>query len=150
MKAFDKVINDTFKYSVVVSANPEDSKCNLEEEIRFAFGEIGEVDEIYYIGMSNGAIIGAQQGYRIPQIKKMLLINGPLMINWLQTKKGLENFRGEKAEMLYGSEDPSYRYFELIENIDSDVVKSKCIRGVDHNFTGQYESLEWYVTKFLK
>ena len=84
-----KRINEQYGYSVVVSANPVEYDCDLELEINYISDELGAYDEMYFIDISNGAIIGARQGFGINGIQKMLLINGPLMINYHKTIKGI-------------------------------------------------------------
>lgn len=61
-------INDRFGYSVCVSANPPQRESNLSEEIAFVNQE-QQINDIYFIGVSNGALVGAQQGYRESRIK---------------------------------------------------------------------------------
>lgn len=52
-------IHENFGWNVIVSANPLDSKADLEKEIEEVAKEITPVDRIYYIGMSDGALVGA-------------------------------------------------------------------------------------------
>ena len=102
------------------------------------------------MGMSNGAILGARFGHLHSEIKRMLLINGPLMINWPQTKKGLEKFEGKSVVIVYGSRDPSSKYAEMIEFIDNpgkmNLVK---IEGADHNFKNMDESFRGLPERYL-
>lgn len=143
-------IRDDFGCTVIVSANPENSECNLVAElVEVSFPE-GEFTEIYFIGVSNGALVEAQQGYKCKKTKGMLLVNGPLMINWHKTKKGLEEFGGEKVRLIYGSLDPSYRYIELLDLIESDLYDYVKLEGIDHNFTDNMEVLISNIWKFLK
>lgn len=95
-------INDRFGYSVCVSANPPERESDLSEEIAF-INQQQQLDDIYFIGVSNGALVGAQQGYRESRIKGMLLINGPLMINWYKTRKGIEAFCGKGYVCFMGN-----------------------------------------------
>lgn len=64
-------------YSVVVSANPEDSFCDLRDELKSVREMISESNRVVFIGVSNGTVIGAQQEHNIPEITDMMLINGP-------------------------------------------------------------------------
>ena len=81
--------------------------------------------------------MGAQQGYRESRIKGMLLINGPLMINWYKTRKGIEAFCGKSVRMLYGERGPSVRYIELLDLIRSDVLHYAICEGADYHFAGK-------------
>ena len=129
-------MNEKYGVSVIVSSNPYDKTDSLGQAIELIEEEF-EKASIYYMGNSNGAILGARFGCLYPQIKEMLLINGPLMINWPQTKKGVELFKGKKITFVYGSKDPSYRYVDLIRSLlVGDRVGLEIIEGADHNFKG--------------
>lgn len=94
------------------------------------------------MGYSNGAILGARYAHKYQEIKKLLLINGPLMINWPQTKSGVEKFQGERVVFVYGSKDPSYKYCGLTEYINSTVkVELVIAEDADHNFS---EMLDYF------
>ena len=62
-----------------------------------------QINDRYCIGVSNGALVGAQQGYRESRIKGMLLINGTLMINWYKTRKGIESFLEKRYVYFMGN-----------------------------------------------
>ncbi len=136
-------------YSVVVSANPPDSACELSKEIGEITSVTGEPDAILFVGVSNGALIGAQQGWMVEKIRAMLLINGPLMINWLKTKKGLEKFQGDKVELIYGSRDPSFPYVGMLDRMDSEMCSYRVMEGVDHNYTNETNMFCRVVTQFV-
>ena len=141
-------IKDKFEYSVAVSANPSDSICDLNEEIEAAISQLTTYDKIIFIGVSNGALVGAQQGWKDPRIDAMLLIHGPLMINWHKTKKGIENFNGY-VRFLYGDLDPSYSYVELLNLIESDNYEYRILEGVDHVFSGVEQRMVDEIMDFL-
>lgn len=142
-----KSIYDEFGYSVVVSANPVDSDCNLQDEIDTIRQYIRDIETVSFVGVSNGALVGAQQGYLIPEITGMVLINAPLMINWVKIKNGLNHFSGEMSRMIYGTKDPSYRYFELLKCIEADNFSFYAYEGADHHFAGMEDIL---VSEILK
>ena len=141
---------DDFGCTVIVSANPENSECDLVTELNEILSSEGDFTEIYFIGVSNGALVGAQQGYRCKKIKAMLLVNGPLMINWHKARKGLEEFDGEKVQLVYGSLDPSYPYIELLDLIESEICDYVVLEGIDHNFTDNMEVFISNIWIFLK
>lgn len=143
-------INKKYSCTVVVSSNPYDCTDSLGQALEVIDEEVSQEVEVYFMGMSNGAILGARFGYLHPEIKRMLLINGPLMINWPQTKKGLEKFNGEIATMVYGSLDPSYMYAEMVEFIDNSgkIRLVKC-EGADHNFKNMDEYFQRLSEEFL-
>lgn len=145
-----KNINQKYGSSVVVSSNPYDCTDSLGHALEVIKEEVNQDVDVYFIGMSNGAILGARFGHLHLEIKRMLLINGPLMINWPQTKRGLEQFEGECATMVYGSLDPSYKYAEMVEFIDNPgkIRLVKC-DGADHNFKNMDELFQSLPEEYL-
>ena len=124
-----------YGYTFVVSANPKDSVCDLEEEIKCISKYVGDYKEIIFVGISNGAFIGAAQCRKIEKIKNAVLINAPLMINFHKIKEGAQNFRGERMYFLYGENDPSFRYIEILNSIKNTACKYKIIKGEGHDFS---------------
>ena len=126
---------EKYGYTFVVSANPKDSVCDLEEEIKCIDTYIGDYKEIVFVGISNGAFIGAAQCRKIEKIKNAVLINAPLMINFHKIKEGAQKFRGNNMYFLYGEDDPSCRYIEILNVIKNTVCKYKIIKGEGHDFS---------------
>ena len=126
---------EKYGYTFVVSANPKDSICDLEEEIKCISKYVGDYKEIFFVGISNGASLGAYQSSKIKSIKNALLINAPLMINFHKIKEGAKNFRGDNMYFLYGEDDPSFRYIEILKSIKNTACKYKIIKGEGHDFS---------------
>ena len=124
-----------YGYTFVVSANPKDSACDLEEEIKCIGKYVGDYKEIFFVGISNGASLGACWCSKIKSIKNALLINAPLMINFHKIKEGAQNFRGDNMYFLYGEDDPSFRYIEILKTIKNTACKYKIIKGEGHEFS---------------
>ena len=143
-------ISNLYGYSVIISAYPTDSVCNLQEELEEIKSYIADYEEVYFIGISAGALLGAQQGYLNEKITRMLLVNGPIMINWPKTKRGIEKFQGERVEMIYGMKDPSYRYYEILSCINSAKLVCTAIEGADHNFIGMEDVLASKMKEFIQ
>lgn len=145
-----KNINEKYGCTVVVSSNPYDCTDSLGTALEVIFEEVTQDVELYFMGMSNGAILGARFGYLYPEIKRMLLINGPLMINWPQTKKGLEKFEGERVTMVYGSLDSSYMYAEMVGFVNNpDKIRLVKFEGANHNFRDMDECFQSLPIKYL-
>lgn len=143
-------INEQLGCTVVVSANVQGEEPCLEDELQTVKAELNEIDEIVYIGISNGALIGAQQGYKVPQIKHMLLINGPLMINWHRTQRGMEQFAGNDMHFVYGTKDPSYPYYGILEGINPKKCTREAVNGADHRFTGMDEEFTDIIVNYVE
>ena len=144
-----KRLNEQYGYSVVVSANPVEYDCDLQLEIDYISDELGAYDEMYFIGISNGAIIGARQGFGINGIQKMLLINGPLMINYHKTIKGIKALGAKPIDVVYGENDPSAMYTVWLDNEKISNCNVSIIPGADHNFAGMEDVFEDIIVNFL-
>lgn len=148
-------INEKYGYTVIVSSNPipADQKNPLDNALNvindYAYEKNFPNFEILYFGYSNGALIGAQYGYLYSEIKKMTLVNAPLMYNWHKTKKGIQNFAGEKIVLVYGSLDQSFKYTGLITPLTNDKIKLEIINGQDHLFSKDTFEFENLPEKFL-
>ena len=86
--------------SVVISVTPTDSQCVLKDDLDVIKKYMPDYEDVIFIGVSAGALLGAQQGHLNNKITHMLLINGPLMINWPKTKKSVEAFNGKIVEIF--------------------------------------------------
>lgn len=143
---------EKYGYTFVVSANPKCSVCDLEEEIESIDKYVGDYKEIFFVGISNGAFIGATQCRKIKKIKNAVLINAPLMINFHEIKEGAQKFRGDNMYFLYGEDDPSFRYIEILNVIKNTACKYKIIKGEGHDFSKEslISELNYFLTELLK
>lgn len=146
-------INKNYGYTVICSSNPLRKSNPLEQAIKviedYCKQKEFEDYKIYYMGLSNGGYIGATYAHQYPQIKIMLLINMPIFTNWHKIKKGLNQFNGEKAILVYGTLDPSYKYAEMITMIKRDNIKLEIIENADHNFVGRLDDFIALPSKYL-
>ena len=148
-------IHHEYGFTVICVSNPINGDKTLNDAMRVireyaAEHRLGDY-RIYYAGFSDGALIGARYGADYPEIKRMLLVNGPLMINWHQTKEGILRFNGELATFVYGSLDPSYRYIEIIRMLEKENprILLETVEGQDHYFSKSGYDLAELATKYL-
>ncbi len=127
-----KLIRNGFGCSVVVAPSIPDEDSWLREEVIEVSRFLDLSEGITFIGVSYGALIGAQQAWQVPTINQMVLINGPLMINWKRTMRGLEEFCGW-IKAVYGEDDPSFAFIELLQLADKKEYHFDCstVEGVD-------------------
>ncbi len=142
-------INTQYGYSLVVASHFEKGVDTIGHAVEFIQKNITPNPLIYYLGISKGASLGATCAYKYKEIKCMLLINPPLMINYHKIKKGLEAYAGEKAIVAIGSLDPSFAYAELIPRIKNPAVSLEIIENADHNFKGKLDVFIKLIGKFL-
>ncbi len=124
-----KRVNYKYGLTVIVASNLAD--MTLEDDFARLDSYLKEAD-IYFMGISNGACQGIQKEFACKQIKRMLLVNTPLMINLHKTKEGIQNYQG-KLTFVFGSKDPSFNYLPLIQDFRN--VNVAIVPGQDHNFS---------------
>lgn len=134
-----QTINKEYGYTVICSENISNPENILNTGINIIKNYCIEKKfyeyKIYYIGVSNGAIIGTLYGTDVKEIKKMLLINMPLMINFHKIKEKLKENKDKKIIFIYGSLDPSFKYIELLNYIENTNLKIISIENQNHNFS---------------
>ena len=144
-------LNKKYGCSVICSSNPFDGNNPLANamEIIEDYAKIFDNYKIYYVGYSNGALIGAWFGVKYPKIKRMALVNGPLMYNFHKTKEGALSFNGDMISFIYGEYDQSIGYIDLLKNMENDKIKVFVEKGQDHHFSKSEESFQEIPEKYL-
>lgn len=146
-----KRLNKKYGCSVICSSNPFDGNNPLDNAMVIIEDYAKRFDDfkIYYLGYSNGALIGAWFGIKYPKIKRMALVNGPLMYNLYKTKEGALSFKGESINFIYGEYDQSIGYVELLKSIENDKIKVFIEEGQDHHFSKSEEDFQKIPEKYL-
>ena len=146
-----KRLNKKYGCSVICSSNPFDGNNPLDNAMEVIEDYAKRFDDfkIYYLGYSNGALIGAWFGIKYPIIKRMALVNGPLMYNLHKTKEGALSFKGESINFIYGEYDQSIGYVELLKSIENDKIKVFIEEGQDHHFSKSEEDFQKIPEKYL-
>lgn len=144
-------LNKKYGCSVICSSNPFDGNNPLDNamEIIEDYAKIFGNYKIYYLGYSNGALIGAWFGVKYPKIKRMALVNGPLMYNFHKTKEGALSFNGDMVSFIYGEYDQSIGYIDLLKNMENDKIKVFVEKGQDHHFSKSEKSFQEIPEKYL-
>lgn len=132
-------INKKYGYTVIASSNPFDGENPLDDAMNVIKEYIQENNfedyKIYYMGQSNGALIGAWYGTNCEKIEKMLLINIPLSHDIDVTKECISNFKGKKLVLIYGTRDDSIDYVKELNGVLNDKITLHYIEGQDHLFS---------------
>ncbi|NMA50856.1 MAG: alpha/beta hydrolase [Mollicutes bacterium] len=147
-------LNEIYGYTVIVSSNPSTRKNPLDVGFEIinkvvSYQNIKEYN-VYYVGYSNGAMIGSRWGYLYNKIKKMLLINSPIMFNWPYQKEGLLKSKAEDILIVYSEYDQSIEFIELIKKIINNKIKLKIIPNTDHMFTNMKDKFISCIINYLK
>lgn len=130
------MINNKYGCTVITSSNPFDGNNPLDNDLE-VIDDVMMIKEyeIYYLGFSNGGIIGLQFGTNYEKIKKIISVNAPLMINYHKTKDGILKFKGKELTLVYGSKDQSFRYVPLLDGIDNSKMKVVILENEDHHIS---------------
>ncbi len=140
-------INNNYGYTIICSSNPSCTEDPLQDAMEmindYCKKENYSEYTIYYMGYSNGGLHGAWYGYKYPLIRRMILVNAPLMFNWHKTKDGIKQYSGEKLTLIYGSQDQSIGFVDLLKPLLNDKVKLEIIDGENHLFSnGKYDFIK--------
>lgn len=146
-----KRLNKKYGCTVICSSNPFDGNNPMDNAMEVIEEYAKKFDDyvIYYLGYSNGALIGAWFGIEYDKIKRLVLVNGPLMYNYHKTKDGATKFGGERITFVYGSLDQSMIYTELLKSIINDKIKLEIVDGEDHHFSKSEEDFFSLPEKYL-
>ena len=138
-----------YGFTVVCSSNPFAHGESIGQGMEIVEQFVKEPYQVYYFGHSNGAVMGARYAWKYPQIKRLVLVNGPLILNWPQTKAGAEQFQGERMVFVYGEQDVSNKYVPMLSLIKNPVVSAHTIKGADHQFVGKLQEFEELPEQYL-
>ena len=146
-----KRLNKKYECTVICSSNPFDGNNPLDNAFTVIEKYTSKFEDykVYYLGFSNGALIGAYFGINYPKIKRMLLVNMPLIYDINLIKNNLNNFNNEKVTIVYGSLDYSINLLENINDIKSNRLDIKVILNEDHYFSKDEEDFYSLPEKYL-
>lgn len=136
-------INQKYGYTVIVSSNPA-TKFNALDDAINLINELLTPEQlkdhkVYYMGFSNGGYMGLVYGHMYPQIKRMLIINTPIMFNWHKAKDGFAKFIGEKVTLVFGECDQSIPYVGLLDLVKNKAKEIIIYPNANHQFVGMLE-----------
>ena len=146
-----KRLNKKYKCTVICSSNPFDGNNPLDNAFTVIEKYTSKFEDykVYYLGFSNGALIGAYFGINYPKIKRMLLVNMPLIYDVNLIKNNLNNFNNEKITIVYGSLYYSINSLENIKDIKSNRMDIKVVPNEDHYFSKDEEDFYSLPEKYL-
>lgn len=147
-----KSLNEKYGISVIVASNHFTGTDPLFDDIeiveKYARENNFENYNLKFFGYSNGAIVGTYYGYLHPEIKEMLLINGPVKTNIKKYIRGLVNFSGN-ITLVYGEEDFSYKYLPFIYPSLNKEKVLEIFPNADHHFEGLDDEFNALPEKYL-
>ena len=110
--------SEQYGYTVFVFHNPAsnwDIKDNGFSSVMSTVSEnMAENYEVSYFGFSAGASFAMFHAWKYPQIKRMLLVNPPLMVDFPKALRGIKAFEGVST-LIIGERDKNITLGRLIE-----------------------------------
>lgn len=132
-----KNINQKFGYSIACVSNLNRSDNPLERDIKVIHRLFNnKVKKIYYMGYSNGALIGACYAHLFQDIQKLLLINPPIIRHWLKIKPALQKIK-IPTTFIFSEKDPSFPYIDLLTFVKNPQINISIIENTDHYFSNK-------------
>ena len=138
-----RLLNEKHGCSIISSSNPLGLHTDFAAEMDFVRNYTKQQNmenfQVYFVGHSNGADLGIINAWQFPEIKKLVCINAPLIMNPHLLIQGIKEFSGEKMNLVYGSKDPSFDMVKLYSELESKKINFVRVKNADHNFTGNLD-----------
>ena len=146
-----RTINQKYGLTVAVSSNKLFSVIDLKEELQSVFNALKTHHQVLFAGVSSGAVAAIEQSPDIYDLQKILLINPPITISLPKIKRSLEAKKGACFNFVFGSNDPTYRFLPLLDNVKSQsTINFKIVEGADHNFKGMEKEFKGLFINFVE
>lgn len=146
-----RTINQKYGLTVAVSSNKLFSVIDLKEELQSIFTAMNTHYQVFFAGVSSGAVVAIEQSPDIYDLQKLLLINPPFTISLPKVKKSLEAKKDATFNFVFGSNDPTYRFLPLLDNVKSQsTINLKIVEGADHNFKGMEKEFKELFINFVE
>ena len=125
-------------YTVICASNPIKPSLTYDVDKSVIEDVIVEKQwtdfEIRLIGSSNGAYQNLFLANLLPQVKGILCINMPLMINFHKIKENLQALDTVQKTVVYGTKDASYAYLPILEIQHYPLFRMIRVQDADHRF----------------
>ncbi len=146
-----RTINQKYGLTVAVSSNKLFSKIDLKAELQSVFTALNTHYQVLFAGVSSGAVVAIEQSPDIYDLQKLLLINPPITISLPKIKRSLEAMKDATFNFVFGSNDPTYRFLPLLDNVKSQsLINLKMVEGADHNFKGMEKEFKDLFINFVE
>ena len=146
-----RTINQKYGLTVAVSSNKLFSVIDLKEELQSVFTALNTHHQVLFAGVSSGAVAAIEQSPDIYDLQNILLINPPITISLPKIKRSLEAKKEACFNFVFGSNDPTYRFLPLLDNVKSQsTINLKIVEGADHNFKGMEKEFKGLFINFVE
>ncbi|MBE6597712.1 MAG: hypothetical protein E7641_08615 [Ruminococcaceae bacterium] len=139
-----KRLNSSRGYTVICASNPPDPKisCDIDKSvIEKVISEKGfDNFELFLVGSSNGAYQNLFLANQLTDVKKIMGINMPLMIDPHKINRTLSTLDSVEKIFVYGTEDPSFSYIPMLEIKNLPRFRVIRVKDADHNFKSKTDT----------
>ena len=138
------LLNQKHGYTVICISNPVDvNDVAYDLEIISCVKTQLGIDEakLCFMGASDGAVKGLLLLSSGIEIREMLLINMPLMVNFYKTVARLSSSPKTSITLVIGESDPSFSYVPFLKLKNISNLDIKTVPGADHNFAGMLDEM---------
>lgn len=107
------------------------------DEVRLQLQNQGRsLCDLYCFGVSAGASFLGAFGYLYPKIKKLILVNPVIQINYHKFLGGLKKTNAD-VTIVFGELDPSYKFLFMLDTVRRGNIKTVTVPNADHCFSGE-------------
>lgn len=139
-----RILNEKYDASVFIFATPREAWQKGENLVDEAISEVDRAMskrstvgyDLYCFGTSAGASFLGSFTYKYPQVKKLILVNPVMQINYNKLLRGLDDSRAE-VNVVFGEDDPSRKFVGLLDLLKNKSVKTTFVPNADHCFSGE-------------
>lgn len=116
---FALYLREKYGASVVCASNPDGCKNSCMEDVSVLQEHASAFCEakFYLFGYSDGGFKCIDAAEKLP-LKKAVLANMPLMINFYKTKERMKKLGGACFAFAYGELDPSFKYTPFLRSFE--------------------------------
>ena len=135
-------IRDGKGYTVICSPNPETEETFEADEAmirEFVCRTAWDAFDLRLLGSSNGAYQILILAERMPETRRVVCVNMPLMINFHKSAGMLSRLAHVDKVFVYGERDQSAPYVPFLNNKRYPAYRLITVQGADHTFEGRTE-----------
>ncbi len=137
-------LNEKHDANVFIFATPREAWQKGENLVDEAISEVDRIMservtaryDLYCFGTSAGASFLGSFTYKHPQVKKLILVNPVMQINYNKLLRGLDDSCAE-VKIVFGEDDPSRKFAGLLDLLKNKSVQTTFVPKADHCFSGE-------------
>lgn len=128
-----------YDFSVFVAATPQGAWNNAKEHLTNVLdyvdslmNDINKEYKIYVFAHSAGGTYALWYSYLFTRIKRIVVTNPVLNVNFHWLENGQNNFNGEFTKVIIGDKDQSFKFAGLLKR--AKIIETVILENTDHEF----------------